>query len=467
MTKLQSPARLLAWLVVLAMIAAACSGGDSSESGGSDDASGDFLSADQTVTTMAAEENLAEDGAESPQSEATDSDTGDTLGSGGVAPPLVQTAADLGRDIIFTATMTVAVDDVAASSTEATQRIQSLGGFLFGQQTTGDPEPRSTLVFKVFPDDFQEALDRLGSIGELRSQNVSADDVTERVVDIQSRITTAEASVERLRAFLDGATDIDAIADLENQLLQRETQLETLRGQLRTLEDAISLATITLTVTENSVRPAVRVDVTAYSGTDDDGLSCPGRRDLAVDQGTDVTVCFEIFNVGDTDLTGFTLRDPVIDVAEEDLIPVFGDMDQVLEPGESIVMAAHIAADRSWRTQTNVTALPVDEDGNVRDGRSVANTSTISISAVDPGGVPGFGDGLERSFELLVMLLQMLVYLVAAVIPFFWIPLGIWWLFRRGSRTGGKSAQPDSSDTPVEREPESDDTSASVDASGD
>ncbi|MEX2280552.1 MAG: DUF4349 domain-containing protein [Acidimicrobiia bacterium] len=458
MTTLRSTARLLAWLVVLAMILAACSGGDSSDSGGFDDASEEFSSTDETVATMAADDGSREAATESSQSEATDSDTGDTLGSGGVAPPLVQTAADLGRDIIFTATMTVAVDDVAAASTEATQRIQSLGGFLFGQQTTGDPEPRSTLVFKVFPDDFQEALDRLGSIGELRSQNVSADDVTERVVDIQSRITTAEASVERLRGFLKGATDIDAIADLENQLLQRETQLETLRGQLRTLEDAISLATITLTISENSVRPAVRVDVTAYSGTDDDGLSCPGRSDLTVDQGTDVTVCFEIFNVGDTDLTGFTLRDPVIDVAEGDLIPVFGDMDQVLEPGESIVMATHITADRSWRTQTNVTALPVDEEGNVREGRSVASTSTMSIAAVDPGGVPGFGDGLERSFELLVMLVRMIVYLVAAVIPFFWIPLGIWWLFRRGSRTG---------DTPVEPEPESEETTASVGTSED
>jgi hypothetical protein len=200
------------------------------------------------------------------------------------------------------------------------------------------------------------------------------------------------------------------------------------------------LATITLTITENAVRPAVRVDVTAYSGTDDDGLSCPGSGGLTVDQGSDVTVCFEIVNVGDTGLTGFTLRDPVIDVDEEDLIPVFGDMDQVLEPGESIVMAAQIAADRSWRTQTNVTALPVDEEGNVRQGRSVANTATMSISAVDPGGVPGFAQGLERSIDVLVTLGQLIVYLVAAVIPFFWIPLGIWWWLRRSSQKTAQSS---------------------------
>jgi hypothetical protein len=404
---------------VIALVISACTAsGELSEafSGVSDVAS--------PTTTMAAGESPPDDGD-------SDGEQSSDLGTGGVAPPLIQTAADLGRDIIFTADMTVAVNDVAEAGNEATQRIQALGGFLFGQRTTASPDPRSVLVFKVFPEDFQEALVRLGSIGDLRSQNVTADDVTERVVDIRSRITTAAASVERLRGFLEAATDIETIADLENQLLQRETQLETLRGQLRTLEDAVSLATITLTITENTVRPGVRVDVTAYPGADDEGLACPGSSSLIVDQRTAVTVCFEIVNVGDTNLASFTLRDPVIGVSDEDLIPVFGDMSQILEPGQSIVMAAHITADRSWRTQTNVTALPVDDDGTVREGRSVANVATMSISAVDPGGVPGFGEGLERSFELLILLAQLAVYLLAALLPFFWIPLGIWWLLRR------------------------------------
>ena len=407
--------------VAIALVISACTGsGDSSEAfnGVSDVAS-------PTTTIPAAGEAPRDDGD-------FDGEDSTDLGSGGVvAPPLIQTAADLGRDIIFTADLTVAVNDVAEAGNEAARRIQTLGGFLFGQRTTASPDARSVLVFKVFPEDFQEALVRLGSIGELRSQNVTADDVTERVVDIRSRITTAEASVERLRGFLEAATDIKTIADLENQLLQRETQLETLRGQLRTLEDAVSLATITLTITENTVRPGVRVDVTAYPGADDEGLACPGSPSLTVNQRTAVTVCFEIVNVGDTDLTSFTLRDPVIGVSDEDLIPVFGDMSQILEPGQSIVMAAQITADRSWRTQTNVTALPVDDDGTVREGRSVANVASMSISAVDPGGVPGFGEGLERSFELLILLAQLAVYLLAALLPFFWIPLGIWWLLRR------------------------------------
>ncbi len=219
----------------------------------------------ETTTTMASETEHS-DG---------DERSGPTaLGSGGVEPVVFQTSG-FGRDIIFTADLTVAVADVTTAGEQATREIQTLGGFLFGQRTTGDPAPISILTFKVDPADFQEALDRLGSIGDLRTQNVSADDVTERIVDVQSRINTAEASVERLRALLEGAVDIKTIVELENELLERETQLETMRGSLRTLEDQVALATIVLTITEAESRPAVSLNVTTYLGHDD-GISCPG-----------------------------------------------------------------------------------------------------------------------------------------------------------------------------------------------
>jgi hypothetical protein len=60
--------------------------------------------------------------------------------------------------------------------------------------------------------------------------------VTERVVDLRSRVATNEVSVERLRDPLSDAKNLEDVARLEIQLLERETTLETLRGQLRTIE---------------------------------------------------------------------------------------------------------------------------------------------------------------------------------------------------------------------------------------
>jgi hypothetical protein len=373
----------------------------------------------------------------------------DTLGSGGAEVVVLRTQ---GRDIIFTADLTVAVTDVASAGMEATQAIESLGGFLFGQQTTGAPEPSSVLTFKILPEDFQEALARLGSIGEVRTQSVTADDVTERVVDLQSRIDTAAASVARLKGFLEEATDIDAIAALESQLLQRETDLETMRGQLRTLQDRVDLATIVLRLTEALSRPDLQLALSGYPGHDD-GVSCPSDEgSVRVEAGEAATICFEIVNAGDTPLAGFALDDAVLGVELDDLIAVYGDPDAVLEPGQSLVLAAEVDVERNLRTRTRVSAQPVDQDGNRLEGREVADTVTMSIDSIDPGGLPGFRDGLEASWNALLAIGGLLLLIGAAALPFIWvIPLAwlAWlWTRRRGRRATATPGAEQAGDEP-------------------
>lgn len=367
---------------------------------------------------------------------ATEAPKADALGSGGIDAALLQTSS-LGRDIIFTADMTVAVTDVAAAGAEATRIIEELGGFLFGQQTTGAPEPFSVLTFKVLPGDFQQALAQLGSIGEIRTQNVSADDVTERIVDLESRISTAEASVQRLKGFLEEATDIETIAQLESQLLQRETDLETMRGSLRTLQDRVDLATIYLTLTEALSAPGLHLEATGFPGHDD-GISCPAQGRIQVEEGESATVCFEITNIGDTPLAGFELRDAVLDIEMDDLIVVWGDPEGILEPGQSMVLAHEIIVERNQRTQTRVSAVPVDQDGNRVEGREVASTVSMGIDAVDPGGLPGFQDGLKASWDALLAIGGLLILLAGALLPFIWVIPLLWLAWRWRQRRMAK-----------------------------
>ncbi len=431
-------------LLALAMLAAACTGGDGND-GAAELRFGDG-DAPAPTTVVAAEEAPAEE-SESLGDDAAGGEEAVADRALAESPAVAVQAlqpVDIGRDIIFTGDLTVAVTDVGRSGEEATRIVESLGGFLFGQQSSGDPEPRSTLTFKLPPDQFREALRRFGELGELRTQNVSAEDVTERVVDLESRIETAEASVERLKGFLAGATDIEAIAELEAQLLDRETQLETLRGQLRTIQDRVDLATIFLTLTEALASPAIDFEVTAYPGHDDDGASCPGSSGLAVDKGGDATVCFGLRNVGDTPLTGFTLEDTVLDVTLDDLTVVFGDPAGILEPGQEIILAAEVVVERDLRTQTRVTALPVDQEGQEIEAREVAATRTLTLLAEDPGGVPGFSDGFQGALDVLATAGKVAVLVAGAVIPFLWIPLLLWlgWWWWRRRRPADRPVEP-------------------------
>ncbi len=433
---------LPAMALMFVLVAAACTGGADTagtEGGSFDEASGQLATTGATseaTSAASAVEAPAEFERAAGGEDAAEGTTDDALGSGGVTPVSAQTPLDLGRQIIFTARLEVSVPDVARAGEEATQIIESLGGFLFGQDTVGAPDPRSVLVFRIAPEHFQEALRRLGGIGELRSQNVTADDVTERVVDLESRIATAEASVERLRAFLQNATEIKDIAELESQLLLRETELESLRGQLRTIQNQVSLATITLVLTETGVAPAVRLFDTVYPGADDSGASCPGDEMLTVEEGSEVTLCFEIRNEGDAPLTDFTLTDSVLEIELDDLLIVFGDPNEVLQPGQNIILAYETTVDRRLRTQTRVQAIPLDQDGQPIPSRQVSNTQSLTVATTDPGGLPGFQDGLEASWRFLQTVWALLVLIAGALLPFVWIiPTG-WWLWRRRSQAG-------------------------------
>lgn len=415
--------------LVMVLVIGACSD-DSGES------TADFLEVGETsdrdregtVTTVA---GAGGDGAAEEPSE----DADDEMGSGGITPVVLP--SDFGRDIIYTADVTVAVTDVAAAGEEASRAISGLGGFLFGQRTVGSPEPMSVLTFKVQPESFQQALSRLGEIGDVRSQTVSADDVTERVVDLESRINTAAASVERLRALLSEATDIETIVELENELLERETELEALRGSLRTLQQQVSLATIVLTLTEAQSRPAIEVAMTGYLAHDE-GASCPGSAEVQMETDSETTVCVSITNVGDTWLTDFEVKDPVLDINLEDMIVVFGDPNRPLEPGESMMLAVELVPDRDLRTRTTVTAAPVDEEGEDLPG-AASTTVTFFVDTVDPGGIPGFTEGLDASWDLLVALGRLALLIAGAVLPFLWVPVAAWlgWrMWRSRNRMG-------------------------------
>jgi hypothetical protein len=155
-----------------------------------------------------------------------------------------------GREVVSTAQLDLTADDVTVATDEVAATITALGGQVFAETRDFGEELSATMTLKVPPADFRTALDRLGELGERQRLDVSSDDVTEAVIDLDSRIETTEVSVERLRAFLDEAGSVEQIAALENELLARETELERLLAEQRVLEARVALATIVVTLTE-------------------------------------------------------------------------------------------------------------------------------------------------------------------------------------------------------------------------
>jgi hypothetical protein len=236
-------------LVLGALLVGACSDDDSSSDSASDDAT---------------EQGVVEPGS-GGDATAGDEATATADGESAAAPAvpdvdLEAQAAQADRQVISTATLAVEVDDLDEAGDVAAALADEAGGYVFGEQTDRGSAATSTLELKVPPAEFEATLDALGELGDLRTQNIQTDDVTEAVVDLESRITTAEASVDRLRALTDQAGSVPDLTALESELLARETTLEQLRGELRTLEDQVTLATVTVTFSTEDGAPVVEED---------------------------------------------------------------------------------------------------------------------------------------------------------------------------------------------------------------
>ena len=180
-----------------------------------------------------------------------DASTDDSAAAHGsaVAAPAVQVDAAQ-RSVIYTVTMTVEVEDVAAAVERAQQIATTSVGYVQSESTSGSGEPRSTLTLRISATSYADAVTRLGELGTVTQRDRSAQDVTEEMVDVESRIATQQKSLTRVRDLLDRAQSITDIVNLESELATREAELESLQARLQALSQLTELATVTVTFEE-------------------------------------------------------------------------------------------------------------------------------------------------------------------------------------------------------------------------
>ncbi|MFD7550194.1 DUF4349 domain-containing protein [Streptomyces sp. NPDC059578] len=156
------------------------------------------------------------------------------------------------RKIIRTAELVVRVEDVSRALATVRSAAESVGGIVGEESTERDDDGReqSEVVLRVPQEKYDDVLEKLGDTGTVLRRNTGAEDVTEQVVDVETRLKNQRASVARIRELMDEATKISDVVALEGELSSRQADLESLLAQQTSLKDRTTLATITLSLTE-------------------------------------------------------------------------------------------------------------------------------------------------------------------------------------------------------------------------
>ncbi|MGA5324759.1 DUF4349 domain-containing protein [Streptomyces griseoincarnatus] len=182
---------------------------------------------------------------------------------GGTADRSAPSAPRLATEhIIRTASLTVRVKDVPTALDEARTATTNAGGYVGDETTRRDARghDRTRVVLRVPVDAYDKVLAALEGTGTLVERDANAEDVTDQVVDVESRVRSQRASVARIRELMDRATRLSDVVTLEGELSTRQADLESLLAQQASLKDRTSLATITLTLSETPVSKEAKED---------------------------------------------------------------------------------------------------------------------------------------------------------------------------------------------------------------
>jgi len=143
-----------------------------------------------------------------------------------------------GRKLVYTADFTIVVPEVAGAMDSALKLAREMGGYL-GKQSG------STMMIRIPVDQFYETVERLKKLGSMTG-NIAADDVTERYLDIETRLANAKALAARLRGLLEKANDLNESLVIERELARVQTEIDRYEGQLRLLANQTAFATISV-----------------------------------------------------------------------------------------------------------------------------------------------------------------------------------------------------------------------------
>jgi hypothetical protein len=164
--------------------------------------------------------------------------------------------------IIYTAQLTVRAGDVSSAAAQAAQIADGAGGYVSSETAKVNPdhpsEATASVQLKIPVAAYAATLGQLGHrLGSQLALQQQAQDVTQRVADVNSQVASDQAAIVQLRALLSHAGSVGDLLSVQNQINQEESNLESMQAQQRALSRETSYATVTLTILGPKAKPVL------------------------------------------------------------------------------------------------------------------------------------------------------------------------------------------------------------------
>jgi hypothetical protein len=165
-----------------------------------------------------------------------------------------QAAAPQERMIIRTANLTLVAEAPDAAARKVTAHVEQVKGYVVETNNDGGSGwKRVTLKVRVPSTSFDAALETFRGLGEVGSEQVLGQDVTEEFVDLGARLGVQRALENRMVELLAESKTVEDTIRVESELARIREVIETMDGRSRFLADQTAMSTIVVTIGSKSV----------------------------------------------------------------------------------------------------------------------------------------------------------------------------------------------------------------------
>ncbi|MBR6090124.1 MAG: DUF4349 domain-containing protein, partial [Anaerolineaceae bacterium] len=169
------------------------------------------------------------------------------------------------RMVQKSASINIQVMDPLGAADKLIELTEQMGGFVVSFTSSQEYYssdiylPRANLTIRVPADQLNDTLDFIENLTGDSSKYVSnkkvyGRDITSDYVDMQSRLTSKEKTLDKLYEILDTAENAEEALEVYSNIADVESDIEVYKGQIKYMEESVSLSSIDVQI--SSIRPA-------------------------------------------------------------------------------------------------------------------------------------------------------------------------------------------------------------------
>lgn len=152
--------------------------------------------------------------------------------------------------LIKKAAMTVVVDSVDKSIDAVTKIITKQQGDLISlnerQPTKSSSRHTASIQLRIPQNLLEATIEELTKLGTVENRNITAEDVSNQLVDFQARLTNLRKTEANLQKIMDKAGSVRDVLSVAQELSNVRQTIEQIDAQLKSLQNQVAYSTITL-----------------------------------------------------------------------------------------------------------------------------------------------------------------------------------------------------------------------------